>query len=149
MAATAGHISATERRATAAERAALERYRALILARSVGRIFAGRISGIAEFGLFVSLTENGANGLVPISTLPDDYYERDERAHRLIGRRSGRVFQIGDEVSVRLVEADAIGGRVVFQIQADAPPPISRDRLGPGIGVDLRWPGRTRSGRPR
>src|SRR6516164_9398717 len=147
MAATAGHISATERRATAAERAALERYRALILARSVGRIFAGRISGIAEFGLFVSLTENGANGLVPISTLPDDYYERDERAHRLIGRRSGRVFQIGDEVSVRLVEADAIGGRVVFQIHADAPLPISRP--GPGIAVDLQWPGRTRSGRRR
>ena len=149
MAATAEHISATERRATAAERAALERYRALILARSVGRIFIGRISGVAEFGLFVGLAESGANGLVPISTLPDDYYERDERAHRLIGRRSGRVFQIGDEVSVRLVEADAIGGRVVFQIQADAPPPISRDRLGPGIGADLRWPGRTRSGRLR
>jgi hypothetical protein len=65
----------------------------------------------------------------------------------LVGRRSGRVFQIGDEVSVRLVETDAIGGRVVFQIQADAPAPISR--LGPGIGVDLRWPGRTRSGRRR
>src|SRR5215472_9174090 len=74
MAATAEHISATERRATAAERAALERYRALILARSVGRIFIGHISGVAEFGLFVGLAESGADGFVPISTLPNDYY---------------------------------------------------------------------------
>ena len=117
FAAVAEHISATERRAVAAERAALERYRAIFLARSTGGIFTGRISGVATFGLFITVAGNGANGLVPISTLPDDYYERDERAHRLIGRRSGRTFRIGDEVAVRLVEADAIGGRLVFRIE--------------------------------
>jgi ribonuclease R len=113
------HISMTERRAAAAERAALERYRALLLAGSIGRVFSGRISGVAEFGLFVTTAENGANGLVPISTLPRDYYDCDERTHRLTGRRSGRVFRIGDEVSVRLVEVDAIGGRIVFRIEDD------------------------------
>ena len=119
LAAVAEHISATERRAAAAERAAIERYRATLLARSVGSVFTGNISGVAEFGLFVTLAENGAEGLVPVSSLPGDYYERDVKRQRLIGRRSRRVFRIGDEVSVRLVEADGIGGRIVFHIQED------------------------------
>ena len=119
LAAVAEHISATERRAAAAERAAVERYRATLLSRSLGSVFAGHISGVAEFGLFVKSVENGAEGLVPVSTLPSDYYERDLKRQWLIGRRSGRVFQIGDEISVQLVEADAIGGRIIFRIQED------------------------------
>jgi ribonuclease R len=119
LAAIAEHVSVTERRAAAAERAAIERYRAALLARSIGRVFGGRISGVAEFGLFVTGAENAAEGLVPISTLAGDYYVRDETGQRLTGRRSGRVFRVGDEVSVRLVEADAIGGRIVFRIEDD------------------------------
>jgi len=138
LAAVAEHISITERRAVAAERAALERYRATLLAGSIGRVFSGRVSGVAEFGLFVTAAENGADGLVPIATLPGDYYDRDERAHRLTGRRSGRIFQIGDEVSVRLVEVDAIGGRIVFRIEDDGETarvvggsePVARRRFG-------------------
>ena len=149
LAAIAEHVSATERRAVDAERAALERYRAIILARSIGSILTGRISGVAEFGLFVTLAESGANGLVPISTLPGDYYDCDKRAHRLIGRRSGRIFRIGDEVSVRLVEVDAIGGRVVFRIEADDRAIIARGSTGGRIDVDLRRPIGARSGRRR
>jgi ribonuclease R len=119
LAAIGEHISATERRAAAAERTAIERYRATLLAGSVGSVFAGRINGVANFGLFVTLKESGADGLVPISTLPGDYYSRDERGHQLAGRASGRVYRLGDEVSVRLVEADGIGGRLVFRIEDD------------------------------
>jgi len=139
--AIAGHISATERRAAAAERAAFERYRAIILARSIGCIFAGRVSGVAAFGLFVTSTENGANGLVPVSTLPGDYYDCDQRAQRLIGRRSGRVFRIGDEMSVRLVEVDGIGGRIVFRFEEDGPITISRGATEKRAGVG-RMPAR-------
>jgi ribonuclease R len=114
------HISATERRAAEAERSAIERYRAMLLAGSVGNRFTARISGIASFGVFVTLPENGADGLVPISMLPGDYYERDARAQRWVGRNSGRVFRLGDEVLVRLVEADGIGGRLVFRIDEPA-----------------------------
>jgi ribonuclease R len=148
-AAVAEHISATERRAVAAERAAFERYRAMILARSIGSIFTGRISGVAEFGLFVIASENGANGLVPISSLPGDYYEWDKGAHRLIGRRSGRIFRIGDEVSVRLVEADAIGGRLVFRIEMNGQAEHSRGPTAKRIGMDLHRTARSRSGRRR
>jgi ribonuclease R len=147
LAAVAEHISATERRAAAAERAAIERYRAIILARSIGGIFTGRISGVAEFGLFVTSAENGANGLVPISTLPGDYYECDKTAHRLIGRRSGRIFRVGDEVSVRLVEADAIGGRLVFRIEEDGAAPSSRSSAGRPVGGRSRLPARRQPGR--
>jgi ribonuclease R len=148
LAAIAEHISATERRAVAAERAALERYRAIVLTRSIGSIFTSRISGVAEFGLFVSAAQNGANGLVPVSTLPGDYYEWDERAHRLVGRRSGRAFRIGDEVSVRLVEADAIGGRLVFRIEPDERA-VSRGPPRRHINEAPRRPAPTRSGRRR
>jgi ribonuclease R len=149
LAAVAEHLSATERRAVTAERAALERYRAIILARSIGSIFTGRISGLAEFGLFVTSTEHGANGLVPISTLPGDYYESDKTAHRLIGRRSGRTFRVGDEVSVRLVEADAVGGRLVFRIEEDGAVPTSRSSAGKRVGVHSRLPARRQPGRRR
>ena len=147
LAVIAEHISAAERRAAAAERAALERYRAIILARSIGSIFAGRISGVAEFGLFVTSAENGANGLVPISTLPGDYYECDKTAHRLIGRRSGRIFRVGDEVSVRLVDADAIGGRLIFGIEEDGAGPTSRSSAGKRVGVRSRLAARRQPGR--
>ena len=121
--ATAVHISATERRAAEAERAAIERYRATFLAGSVGSLFTADISGVASFGLFVKLRENSADGLVPISTLPGDYYVRDERAQRLVGRNSGRVYRLGAEVLVRLVQADGIGGRLVFRIEEETPAP--------------------------
>jgi ribonuclease R len=119
LAALGEHISATERRAAAAERAAIDRYRATLLAASIGSLFTARISGVAEFGLFVTLPDSSADGLVPISTLPRDYYDLDQRAHCLIGRSSGRVFRLGDEVMVRLVEADGTGGRLVFRIEEE------------------------------
>jgi ribonuclease R len=147
FAALAEHLSGTERRAVAAERAALERYRAIILARSIGRIFTGRISGVAEFGLFVTSAENGANGLVPVSTLPGDYYECDMTAHRLIGRRSGRIFRVGDDVSVRLIEADAIGGRLIFRIEEGGAAPTSRSSAGKRAGVRSRLLARRGPGR--
>jgi ribonuclease R len=111
------HISTTERRAAAAERSAIERYRTILVADAIGGLFSARISGVAEFGLFVTLAENGATGLVPISTLPSDYYDRSEKVPRLVGRRYGRVFRLGDAAIVRLVEADAIGGRLLFRIE--------------------------------
>ena len=122
---TARHISATERRAADAERAALDRYRSTLLVGAVGTVFAARVTGVARFGLFVTLADSGADGLVPISSLPSDYYDHDARRHRLVGRRWGRVFSLGDAVSAMLVEADPIGGRLVFRLAEDDAP-ISR-----------------------
>jgi ribonuclease R len=116
----AEHISATERRAAAAERSALDRYRATLMGGAIGAVFEGRITGVAPFGVFVTLPESGADGLIPISTLPSDYYDHDSARHRLVGRRTGRVFALGDTVDAMLVEADAIGGRMVFRLAEEA-----------------------------
>ena len=127
LAATGEHISATERRAAAAERAALDRYRASLLGGAIGTVFSARITGVAPFGLFVTLPESGADGLIPISSLPSDYYDHEAARHRLVGRRSSRSFALGDAVTVTLVEADAIGGRLVFRIEGES---FARPRRG-------------------
>ena len=110
------HISMTERRAAAAERSAVDRYTASFLADRVGVHFAGRVSGVTRAGLFVTLVETGADGLIPISTLPSDYYDHDEKRHRLVGRRWGRVYTLGDALEVRLAEANAVTGGLLFAL---------------------------------
>ena len=121
----------------AAERDATDRYVASFLADRVGAEFPGRITGVTRFGLFVRLAETGADGLVPISTLPDDYYDHDEAAHALVGRRWNRVFRLGAKVSIRVTEADPLTGSTVFalvdavhgaELDGMAPPPDQRRR---------------------
>jgi ribonuclease R len=145
LAAIAEHISMTERRAASAERAALDRYRATLLGSAIGTVYEGRITGVAPFGFFVSLPESGADGLVPISTLPSDYYDHDPRKHRLLGRRSGRQFALGDAVTVRLAEADPIGGRLLFRVEGElaSPSPASGAGGGRAAAADS-WPRRLR-----
>jgi ribonuclease R len=110
------HISGTERRAVAAERDATDRYIAAFLTDRVGAVFAGAISGVTRFGLFVTLDETGADGLVPMRRLPDDYYEHDEARHCLVGRSSGLRFDLGSTVQVRLVEANPITASLLFEL---------------------------------
>ena len=128
--ATGEHISMTERRAAAAERSAVDRYTAAYLAERVGATFAGRVTGVTRAGLFVGLHETGADGLVPIRTLPSDYYDHDEKHHRLIGRRWGRVYRLGDELSVRLVEANTVTGSLVFALPQGEEQALSPRRRG-------------------
>ena len=131
FAAAGEHISMTERRAAAAERSAVDRYTAAFLAERVGATFAGRVTGVTRAGLFVGLNETGADGLVPMRTLPADYYDHDEKQHRLVGRRWGRIYRLGDELSVRLVEANTVTGSLLFALahQEDAAfPPRRRGR---------------------
>lgn len=113
-------ISMTERRAAAAERDAVDRMTAAFLQDRIGEVFAGRVSGVTRFGLFITLEESGADGLVPISTLPNDYYVHDERQHSLIGRRHGRVYTLGEKLAVELIEAQPLtGGLVLGVIETD------------------------------
>ena len=119
FAAIGTHISQTERRAAAAERSAIDRYTAAYLSARVGASFAGRINGVTRFGLFITLEESGADGLVPIGSLPGDYYHHEEAQHRLVGRRSGRVYRLGDPVTVRLAEANPVTGGLILKIVED------------------------------
>ncbi len=112
----ADHITATERRAATAERDAMDRYMAAFLADRQGAVFAARISGVTRFGLFVSLAETGASGIVPMSSLGDDFWVHEEARQALVGRRSGREWRLAQDVSVRLMEASPLTGGLVFQM---------------------------------
>jgi len=114
--ATGEHLSDTERRAARAERDAVDRFTAAYLEDRVGGQFGGRINGVTRFGLFITLDETGADGLVPIRTLPDDYYIHDEDRHSLKGRRNGREYRLGETVDVRLAEANPVTGGMIFTL---------------------------------
>jgi ribonuclease R len=116
---TAEHITMAERRAMAAERDATDRYVAAFLSERVGAEFQGRITGVTRFGLFVRLAETGADGLVPISSLGGEYFRHDERAHALVGERTGGRWRLGREVDVRLKEAVPITGGLLFEMLSD------------------------------
>jgi ribonuclease R len=114
-----------ERRAVSAERAAMDRYMAAYMADRVGAEFAGRIAGVTRFGLFVELDESGANGLIPIKTLGEEYFDHDEAGQALVGRRTGLTWRLGDRLRVRLREADVATGGLLFELleglEASAP----------------------------
>jgi ribonuclease R len=112
----AQHISQTERTSAEAERASVDRFTAQWMSQRIGEEFPGRINGVTRFGLFVTLDENGADGLVPIRTLPSDYYVHDEQQHALIGQRTKRLYRLGATVTVRIVEADGLTGSSLFEI---------------------------------
>ena len=118
---TGEHITGTERRAALAERDAIDRYLAAFMADKVGAVFAARISGVTRFGLFVTVAGSGANGIVPTSSLPDDFWMHDEATRTLSGRRTRLVFSLAQEVEVRLSEASPVTGGLVFHILQGVP----------------------------
>ncbi|MFC6789519.1 ribonuclease R [Methylobacterium komagatae] len=119
LAAIGETISATERRAMAAERETIDRLIAGHLADQVGATFAGQISGVNRAGLFIKLDETGADGFVPISQLGADYFRHEEGRHALVGERTGETFRLGDRVEVRLVEAAPVAGALRFELLSE------------------------------
>ncbi|WP_343314286.1 ribonuclease R [Brucella sp. BE17] len=116
---TAALISATERRAMLAERETVDRLIAHFLAAHLGNEYEARVTGVTRAGLFVSLATYGADGLVPISTLGHEYYLYDEANHAIAGERSGKGFRLGDNVTVRLVEALPVAGALRFEMVSE------------------------------
>ncbi|MCZ6839869.1 MAG: ribonuclease R [Alphaproteobacteria bacterium] len=110
------HISATERRAVGAERDANDRYAASYLAQHIGNAFTGVIRGIARAGLFVALDDNGAEGFIPASRLPNDRYYFDSATQTLRGAQSGLTYRLGDNVEVRIAEADGLTSSAIFDL---------------------------------
>src|SRR6185369_14539198 len=149
---TAERITFAERRAMAAERDATDRYVAAFLSDRVGAEFDGRITGVTRFGLFVRLNETGADGLVPVSKLGGEYFVHDDRAHALVGERTGRRWRLGAEVRVRLEEATPITGGLLFEMLSEpmpADPAAPRPRLGMRARGDRRPGGGGFKGPPR
>ncbi|MFT5005315.1 MAG: ribonuclease R [Paracoccaceae bacterium] len=111
-------ISVTERRSMLAERDTNDRYLAAYLSERVGNEFEGKISGIARFGLFVRLSETGADGLIPISTLGREFFHHDADTQTLTGEKSRLVLRLGQKTTIRLAEAVPITGGLMFELLA-------------------------------
>lgn len=152
----AEHVTETERRSMAAERDAMDRYIAAFLEDHVGATFSGRITGVTRFGLFIRLDETGADGLVPVSSLGNEYFTHDDRAHALIGERTGQRYTLGRRVEVRLAEATPVTGGLVLEMLSDpeprdpnAPAPRYGIRGRGGDGPPKRGKGRPGGPKPR
>jgi ribonuclease R len=89
-----------------AERETEDRIRVLFMKERIGQTYEGIISHITSYGFFVELLGVFVEGLVLLSTLYDDYYAFEEEKFRLIGRRTRKIFRIGDHVKVRIELAD-------------------------------------------
>jgi ribonuclease R len=118
LAEVSARISASERRAMAAERDTVDRLIAHFLADRIGVVFQGRIGGVTRSGLFVKLDDTGADGFVPAATLGDQYFRYNDTAHALVGD-DGETYQLGDAVTVRLVEAAPVAGALRFEMLSD------------------------------
>ena len=114
------HTSMTERRADDASRDVEQWLKCWYMKDRIGETFDGTISGVAGFGLFVTLDNMNVDGLVHISELGRDYFHFDQVRHALVGERSGRTFQLAGRLRVRLVRVDLETTKMDF-VPADEP----------------------------
>jgi ribonuclease R len=148
MAAIGESISKAERRAMEAERETIDRYVAAYLSTRVGDILETRITGVANFGFFATVDGIGGDGLVPISTLGDDFFRYDETSKSIEGDVSGVRYVIGQILPLRLAEANPISGALRFELPDNPTPRGSKPPRGAskhrGRPGNIRHQGRRR-----
>ena len=111
---TAAFISSqTERKAQEMEREAEKMKKAQYMQGRIGEIFDGVISGVTSFGLYVELP-NTVEGMVRLDSLKDDFYDYEEGKYRVIGRRTNRIFALGDQVTVEVIGASPEDRQIDF-----------------------------------
>ncbi len=110
------HASEMERRAVEAERASIKFKQVEFMQDKVGREFDGVVSGLTDWGIYVEVVENKCEGMVSIKSIVDDFYEFDEEEYRIIGRHTGRKFEIGDLVKIEVIQANLSRRQLDFRI---------------------------------
>ena len=147
------HTSMTERRADEASREVTNWLKCHYMQDKIGETFAGTISGVTSFGLFVTLDGLNIDGLVHITELGRDYFHFDAGRHALIGEHGGRTFQLADRIRVKVARVDMEQTKIDFALAEDAPAekaapappgrpvyaePLSRENLPPAKGKPRR-----------
>ncbi len=112
------HCSNMERLASDAERDSIKFMQVKFMEKHVGEQFTGVISGVADFGFWVQIPENGAEGLIKLRDLMDDSYSYDAKNHLVQGSRTGNTYQLGDEVKIEVVKANLLQKQLDFRIIA-------------------------------
>ena len=110
------HCSSTERRADEATRDVVAWLKCEYMQDKLGQVFHGRISAVTGFGIFVELDEVYVEGLVHVTSLKNDYYTFDSVKHRLIGERGGKVYGLGDRMTVLVARVDLDERKIDFEL---------------------------------
>ncbi len=100
------HASEMERKAIDAERASIKYKQVEFLKDKIGQQFEGIISGVADWGIYVEISENKCEGLIPIRELDDDFYELDEENYCITGRHTRKCYQLGDPITIEIARVD-------------------------------------------
>jgi ribonuclease R len=100
------HSSEREKRAADAERASIKYKQVEFMTYAEKRNYEGLISGVTEWGIFVEIIETKCEGMIRMSDLTDDYYEFDEKRYRVVGRKTKKIFTLGDRIMVRVKKTD-------------------------------------------
>lgn len=116
LAAVCLHVSEQERKAESAEREMIDFHKALFMKDKIGERFTGHVSGATSFGLFVELEEIFVEGMVPLESMTDDWYNYLPDEHSLLGERAGRRLRLGDPATVRVVSVDLARREITFQL---------------------------------
>jgi len=114
--AMANYLSERERLAMEAERDIEDRIRVLFMKDRIGDEYEGIISHITSFGFFVELLDVFVEGLVLLNSLYDDYYHFDEERFRLVGRKTRKIYRVGDKIKVRVALADVEKNQLHFHL---------------------------------
>ena len=113
------HSSEMEKRAEEAERASIKYKQVEFLKDRIGEQFDGMISGVAEWGVYVEITENKCEGLIPLRDMTDDFYIFDEDEYCIYGKHTGKRFQLGEEVKIEIVKANLAKKQLNFKLVED------------------------------
>lgn len=127
------HSSDMEQLAANAERASIRYKQVEFLQDHLGEVYEGVISGVTEWGLYVEIQENMCEGLVPVRDLADDFYDYDEKNYRLIGRRHGNRYTLGDKVKIQIARTDLDRKQVDFALvdeNGNLPKPVKARKPG-------------------
>jgi len=134
-------LSASERRAEEASRDVEAWLKCWFVKERVGEVFSGRVSGVAPFGLFITLDTLFVEGMVHVSELGADYFQYNEAAHELRGERTGMRYRLTDPVQVQVARVDLEARRIEFRLVKDA--------SFKSLSAQLRPPGEPPSKRKR
>ncbi len=110
------HSSQMEKKAADAERASIKYKQAEYLEENVGVRYTGIISGVTEWGMYVEIIENKCEGMIRLRDINDDFYVLDEKNYRIIGQRKRKVFQLGDEVEIKVKKVDLSKRQIDFSL---------------------------------
>ena len=134
------HASNMEQLAATAERASIKYKQVEFMADRIGQEFDGTVSGVTEFGLYVEITENSCEGIVPLRLLLDDYYEFDERNFCLVGRRYRKRYSLGDKVRIRVERANLERRQLDFALVGDEGGDIKPEKTAKSGGAPVPPP---------